>query len=608
MKISFVFKGFIFWFILAGFTYPLYSVAQSPYMGGQVNLTKAPNGAVIREEVLKAGARILYLEPTTEELTDGVWCIGGYSLANTTVIEAKDGLIVYDTGDTKEEAEHIRDAIKKISDKPVKVIIYSHSHYAMGGGALVDNPEDVLVIGHPKLNETVESSLKGGGSPSAIPEVGPLMTSRVLIQFNNFLPNEGSDAALAGKLELGKPIAFLPANRTVEDGEVLDVLGIKMQFFTKYTSDDYNLTVYLPEKGLVLNNFFWPGTPNIYTLRGGVYRDPLIWRDGLKLIRDLQPEILSNTHARAIVGKDEVMKRLTGYMDQLTLTYDQTLRGILAGMGPDELRHALYIPDHMKEIPENAQSYGETIHFPAAIFQYVIGWFDGDVTKLFKIAPKDEAARMVELMGGKDKVVSAAKSALDKKEFAWGAQVIQYVYLLEPENKEVRNLKAELLRQMAYRTTGSIARAFLMTEALALEGKVNYPKLMPPGVEIIAASPETFVDFFRVRIDPKKSENTDKVVEFVFTDKGNHAVALHVRRGIAEYIPVPADYFRESDFVLNLDSETWVGLYLSEMSLKDAIDSGKVNAAGNKDQIAQIFDMFDKFRPAKNYMVPPLED
>ena len=136
------------------------------------------------------------------------------------------------------------------------------------------------------------------------------------------------------------------------------------------------------------------------------------------------------------------------------------------------------------------------------------------------------------------------------KEYAWGAQIIQYVYLLEPENKEVRNLKAELLRQMAYRTTGSIARAFLMTEALTLEGKTTYPKLIPPGAETIAGSPETFVDFFRVRIDPKKSENTDKVVEFVFTDKGNHAVALHVRRGIAEYIPVPADYLKKSDFVL----------------------------------------------------------
>jgi len=580
----------------------------SPYMGGDVKLTKAPNGAIVREEVLTTAAKIVYTEPTTEKLAEGVWSIGGYSLANTTVIEAEDGLIVYDTGDTKEEAEHIRKAIEKISKKPIKVIIYSHSHYAFGAGALVDNPEDVLIIGHPTVNKTVEASLKGGGAPSAIPEVGPRMTSRALIQFNNLMPTEGPDAATMGKLEVGKPHAFLPANKTVKDGEVLDVLGIKMQFFTKYQSDDYNLTVYLPEKGLVMNNFFWPGTPNIYTLRGGVYRNPLIWRDGLKVIRDLQPEILANTHTRAIVGKEEVAKRLTGYMDQLTLTYDQTLRGILAGYGPDDLRHSIYIPKHMQEIPENAQSYGETIHFPEAIYQYVIGWFDGDVTKLFKIAPKDEAQRMVALMGGKTKVIAAAKSALDEKEFAWGAQVIQYAYILEPKDKEVRQLKADILRQMAYRTTGSIARAFLMTEALTLEGKITYPKLIPPSAETIAGSPESFVDYFRVRIDPKKSENTDKVIQFVFTDKGNKAVALHVRRGIAEYIPVPSDYYKKTDYSIKLDSESWVALYLSSVTLEEAISSGKVKIEGKQKELGTIFDMFDKFKPTKNYVVPPLED
>jgi len=608
MKLTSALKCLLVLSTFIGFACPMQAAEKSPYMGGEANLTEAPNGAVVREEVLQTSAKILYLEPTTEKLAEGVWCIGGYSLANTTVIEAKDGLIVYDTGDTREEAEHIREAIEKISDKPVKVIIYSHSHYAMGGGALVDNPDDVLVIGHPKLNETVQANMQGGGSPSAIPEVGPYMTPRVLIQFNNFLPEEGPDAALAGKLEMGKPTAFLPANKTVEDGEELDVLGIKMQFFTKYTSDDYNLTVYVPEKKLVMNNFFWPGTPNIYTLRGGVYRDPLIWRDGLKVIRDLEPEILSNTHTRAIVGKDEVMDRLTGYMDQVTLTYDQTLRCILGGLTPDEFRHEIYIPEHMKEIPENAQSYGETIHFPEAIYQYVIGWFDGDVTKLFKIAPGDEAERMVQLMGGKEKVVAAAQKALDQKEYAWGAQIIQYAYLLDPTDKAVRQLKAELLRQMGYRTTGSIARAFLLTEALTLEGKVTYPKLMPPSQEIIAASPDTFVNFFRVRVDPEKSEDTDKVVEFVFTDKGDLGVALHVRGGIAEYVPVPADHYRKSDFVLKMDSETWAGLYLSSVSLTDAIDSGKVKLTGDQGEITQIFDMFDKFNPAKNYTIPPLED
>lgn len=585
-----------------------YTQEKSRYMGGEVELAKAPNGAIINAKALNTLPKIIYMEATTEKLAEGIWCIGGYSLANTTVIEGKDGLIVYDAGDTKEEGEHIRKAIELISDKPIKVIIYSHSHYAMGAGALVDNPEDVLVIGHPKLNETVESASKSGGSASAIPEVGPILTSRVMVQFNNFMPTEGPDAAIMGKLEVGKPTAFLPATKTVQNEEVLEVLGVKLQFFTEFTSDDYNLTVYVPEKGLVMNNFFWPGTPNIYTLRGGVYRDPLIWRDGLKVIRDLQPEILSNTHTRAIIGKEEVAKRITGYMDMLTLTYDQTLRGILGGMGPDDLRHFIYIPEHMQQIPENVQTYGETEHFPEAIYQYVIGWFDWDVTKLFKISPKDEAERMVKLMGGKAKIIKAAKKSLNDKEFAWGAQIIQYVYLLEPTNKEVRGLKAELLRQMAYRSTGSIARAFLLTEALTLEGKITYPRLIPPSPEVIASSPETFVDYFRVRIDPKKSENMDIVLEFLFTDKGNMAVALHVRGGIAEYIPVPADYLKKSDFVIKMDSEIWAKLYLSSVSLEEAIKSGEVKASGDTKELITIFDMFDKFKPTKNYKVPSLED
>ena len=88
----------------------------------------------------------------------------------------------------------------------------------------------------------------------------------------------------------------------------------------------------------------------------------------------------------------------------------------------------------------------------------------------------------------------------------------------------------------------------------------------------------------------------------------NLGVALHVRGGIAEYVPVPADHYRQSDFVLKLDSETWAGLYLSAVSLNEAIDSEKVRLTGDRSEVTKIFDMFDKFNPTKNYMVPPLED
>jgi alkyl sulfatase BDS1-like metallo-beta-lactamase superfamily hydrolase len=586
-----------------------YAQEVSRYMGGEVELVTAPNGAIVNAEVLKISPLITYLEPTIDKVAEGVWCIGGYSLANCTVIETEDGLIIYDTGDTKEEAEHIREAIKTISDKPIKVIIYSHSHYAMGAGALVDNPDDVLVIGHPTVNQTVESSLQGGGVPSAIPEVGPILTARTISHFGIFLPEEGPDAGVAPKLEMGKPIAFLPANKTVEDGEVVDILGLKMQFFTEFTSDDYNLTVYVPEKGLVLNNFFWPGTPNLYTLRGGDYRSPLIWRDGIKLIRDLQPEILCNTHARAVIGKELVMEKLTAYMDMISITYDQTLRGIMMGMGPDELRHFVQFPEYLNETPENFQGYGESVHFPEAIYQYVIGWFDWDVTKLFKIAPVDAAEKTVALMGGKEKVVKATREAFEKKEFAWAAELIQYVYLLDPLDKEVRQLKADILRQLGYRTTGSIARGFLHSEALALEGKLVSPLTVMPSPEIIASSPETFIDFYRIKIDVEKSKDADKVIQFVFTDKENDPVALHIRKGVAEYIPVPSEYLRKPDFTIEMDSKTWASIYLGETDVSAEINSKNIKLTkGDKAELASIFNMFDRFDPKNNYKVFPLED
>jgi alkyl sulfatase BDS1-like metallo-beta-lactamase superfamily hydrolase len=194
-----------------------------------------------------------------------------------------------------------------------------------------------------------------------------------------------------------------------------------------------------------------------------------------------------------------------------------------------------------------------------------------------------------------------------KKNLAGGAQLIHYIHLLEPATKQARELKAEMLREMADGTTGSIARVFLLAEALTLEGKVSYPKLIPPSAAIIAASPETSVGYYRLRIDPK-SHKTDKVIAFASTDKGNGAVGPHVRGGIAEYMPVPVDYCIETDCVPKLDSETWVGLYLNAVSLEDAIDVGKVNLTGTQNGVIDLLDMFDKFKPTTNDTIPPLED
>ena len=396
----------------------------------------------------------------------------------------------------------------------------------------------------------------------------------------------------------------LPSGPVLSSAFTDAIASVKLQFFTKYISDDYCTTVWWPEKKAVLNNFFWPGTPNLYSLRGAVYRDPQVWRDGLKVLRDLQPEYLLNTHARPISGAKQVAEAITNYSDLISLTYDQTLRGILKGLGPDDLRYFIYKPAHLADAFYNAEVYGETPWFPPAVFYYQMGWFDRDVTQLFKLPPKDEATRLVALMGGQDKVIAASRAALDKKEYAWAAQLVNYVYKLDPDSKQVRQIKADALRKMGQLAVGSIGRSFLLSEARALEGKESIPKLVPPNLAVIAASPATFVQYHRVRIDPRKAETTDNVIAFAFGDK---TVGLHVRRGVAEFLPEPDKYERKADVRLAMDGATWAKLYLNQADLKSLVDSGAAKVtSGTLAEASALLDLFDKFDPAMNVTVQHL--
>ena len=65
-----------------------------------------------------------------------VHCPLGF-LGNSTIIEGDDGLIVYDTGVNAEAGAHIAEEIKKISDKPIRAVFYSHHHGDHYNGCLL---------------------------------------------------------------------------------------------------------------------------------------------------------------------------------------------------------------------------------------------------------------------------------------------------------------------------------------------------------------------------------------------------------------------------------------------------------------------------------------
>jgi alkyl sulfatase BDS1-like metallo-beta-lactamase superfamily hydrolase len=434
-------------------------------------------------------------------------------------------------------------AIRTVSDKPVKAIIYGHSHTVLGAGVLAEGNDDVMVIGHPNLNDVYEENQKSSGIPAYFNEIGPYLTARALIQFNSYLPAEGPDAFVVPMTLTDTESTFIPVNTPVEDGQEMTVLGEKMQFFTKYGSDDkVHTTVWMPERKILLTTMLWSSPPQLYSVRGDVFRDPREWIAGLKFNRDLGAEVLISAAAKAVVGKENVARILEGYLDGAAFVLDQSLRGILGGLGPDELREFVQFPAYLDEIPNNLQNYGEISSYSPAIYYQSVGWYDNDAAHLKPVTPQAQAERIVPLMGGREKVLAAASAAMEKKEYSWAAQLVNYLYQLDPQDADVRQLKADALRQMAYVSTGGNDRAHLMSQALSLEGKVTIPRLIPPAPETIAGSPTTYVDYFRVRIDPKKSDETNSFVRFDFDD--GTSAGLHIRRAIAEFIAEPDNYAR----------------------------------------------------------------
>ncbi len=576
------------------------------YMGrDEVKTITAPNGAVADAGFAQT-LQLIYPQPTIVKEADGIWVLGGYSITNVVVIETDEGLIIIDSGDSEEEGINIKAVIRKnISQKPIIAAIYTHSHYCMGTGRLVDDPKTAIIIGHEKLNETVQNNFRSGGAIAQIPELGPVLTARQLIQFSNFLPDTGKDGLLGQRYRI-KENAYLPPTKTVKNEEIVKIGGMNFQFFTENRSDDHNLTIWLPKQKVVMNNFYWPGTPNLYSIRGASYRDPREWRNGLQVIRDLKPEVMMSTHARTVKGGKEVFDAISNYMDMITLVYDQSIRGILHGLGPDDLRYFVYQPKHLAAFPNNAQAYGEVPWFTPATFYHQMGWFDRNLSNLHKIPPVEEAQRIVALMGGRKKVLQEAKKSFAKRELAWSAQLGDYLFTIDPKDAEARKLLADVYRAIGQTSLSVIGRSFFLSEARALEGSVQIPSVVPPKPEIIESKPTFFVDMFRVRIDPKKAENTEKMLVFNFSN-GTKA-GLHVRKGIAEFVPDPNDHYKQADISFNIDSKTWAALYLNATTLEDAAKSGGVKMTkGSMEDLKAVMDLFDKFDPSKNFTIPVLE-
>ncbi|MHC4361823.1 MAG: MBL fold metallo-hydrolase [Planctomycetota bacterium] len=147
----------------------------------------APNGAVTTEDALKVNKFMGAHEKVVDEITKGVYHIRGWGIAHTIAVDAPDGFIIVDTGDSTKTAADMRKRLEEKIGNKIKVaaILYTHSHYADGTDAWMD--EGTEIWGHEHLD-------KHKRADTGVSILSGNFGTRALIQFGVLHPTEGPDA------------------------------------------------------------------------------------------------------------------------------------------------------------------------------------------------------------------------------------------------------------------------------------------------------------------------------------------------------------------------------------------------------------------------------
>jgi alkyl sulfatase BDS1-like metallo-beta-lactamase superfamily hydrolase len=471
-----------------------------------------------------------------------VWTVhvpGGW-IGNSTIIEGDDGLIVYDTSVNMEAGEFIAKEIRKISDKPIKAIFYSHHHSDhYGGTAALVTPEQVA-DGSVKIYawDNFEEEIAN--------EFGAILPRQLMGVFYygpDLLPPEDKHyhGCCSPKI-LGGKSGYIPPTDTFSEDVELEIAGVKMQVF--YTGGEAisEFGLYLPEFDMVLigDEFFY-ALANIHSIRGSKPRLPENYMKALDTVREIKPEWLLGSHIMPIQGREDIQRYVTVSRDAIQYLWDQGIRYINKGYTPVELQQQFKeLPPYLDIAPFTRPMYGTPWIIAPELYTGWVSWFSGDATDLLPTESVEKASRFVELMGGRDKVLTEAKKAYEDGDVQFSAELTQLLVRIDPQDWDARHLKAASLRQRGYQEINTIARAWYLNGANELDGKLNPAGLMQLGMQSVQSglTADQLLESWRYQVDADKAGDQRMVLGFTFTDSGN-SYTVELRNSILEIIPGP---------------------------------------------------------------------
>lgn len=547
----------------------------------------AHEGHLAQNEVL---ARRLYT------VRPGVWCLVGNGLSNQTFIDAPDGIIAIDTGESAQEMRAALAELRAVTDRPIAAVVYTHFHYVAGTVAVLEehgHAEPLPVHGHARI--ALNRARTGG-------EIAPAYGRGLIEQFAISLPDTGPDSC--PNVGLGfffrdpahAPFTpgHLPVTNPFDSACTVHVAGLEMQVHPAPSDADDSVTLWFPALDTAVNNLVWPVLFNVFAIRGEEYRDPRVMLAGIDHLLSLHAEHLVGAHGPPISGRDEIRTRVTRYRDSIQFLWDQTVRLTNKGLDSAELGHAIRLPDHCDDDHLTSEQYGVAEHHVRQIRSGLFGFFDGDPANLFPLPPADRARRMIDGFGGREAVRARATAAIEGDDLRWAIELASWLVRTAdtgPAGDIDRGLLARALRLVAQRTSAANIRSWCLTQALSLEGTIDMSRTRQHRMQprAVAADPVAATHTLRVLLLPERAEGLDARMGFDFGEGG--ATMLHVRNSVA--VTLQDGDHSETAATLRCAAQVWADILGGRTALADALASGSVVIDGDRATALAVLACFD---------------
>lgn len=536
------------------------------------------------------------------KVTDRVYQLRGYDLANMTIVEGDTGLIIIDPLLATETAKAALDLyFAHRPRRPVVAVIYTHSHIDHFGGVKgVTSAEDVQA-------RRTRIFAPNGFMEHAVSEniiAGNAMSRRSLYQFGAYLPASPRgqiDTGLGRTVARGTVSLIPPTDLIRGDYETHTVDGVEIEFhLTPETEAPAEMIMYFPQfRVLNMAELTNRTMHNLYTIRGAEIRDARAWSRFVAEALDRygsRTDVVIAQHNWPTFGAERLVAYLKAHRDVYKFIHDQTLRLANHGHTPAEIAERLRLPASLAAEWSVRGYYGTLSHNAKGVYQRYLGWYDGNPANLSPLPEAESARRTIAYMGGAAAVITRAREDFKAGEFRWVASIMNQVVFSDPANREARELGAAALEQLGYQAeAGTWRNAYLMG---AMELRSGVPRSLGSAAtspDMLRALPlDLIFDFMAVRLDAAKAEGRRIVINWTFSDTSETYVLNLENATLSNRAGRLAE---GADASFTLTRPTFDAILSRQRSFPAAIAAGEVTFTGDPQKFGELAAMLDEFAP-----------